>query len=73
MLALTVEITKGFCITAVGCHRSPSASKEVLQSLKHLLSSLNYSRLVLADDLNWDWLKSVSDYFKTFCDSINLT
>ena len=64
-LALNVEITRGLCITVVGCYRPPSASKEALQSLNHLLSRLNYSELVLAGDLNWDWLKPVSDDLKS--------
>lgn len=72
-LALNVEITKGNSITVVGCYRPPSASKEALQSLKQLLSRLNYRELVLAGDLNWDWLKPVSDDFKSFCDLNNFT
>jgi len=70
-LALNMEITKGLCITVVGCSRPPSVSKKALQSLKYLLSRLNYSELVC--DLNWDWLKPVSDDFKSLCDSINFT
>lgn len=38
-----------------------------------MLSRLNYGELVLAGDFNWDWLKTVSDDFKYFCDSISLT
>lgn len=72
-LALNVEIYKGLCVTVVGCYRPPSASKEALDSLKHLLSKLSYSELVLAGDLNWDWLQKASAEFKSFCDSINLT
>uniref|UniRef100_A0A3P9K1B3 Reverse transcriptase domain-containing protein n=1 Tax=Oryzias latipes TaxID=8090 RepID=A0A3P9K1B3_ORYLA len=72
-LALNVEIAKGLCITVVGGYRPPSASKDALPSLKHLLAKINYSELVLAGDLNWDWLNPVSDEFKSFCDSINLT
>lgn len=73
LLALNVEISKGLCLTVVGCYRPPSASQEALQSLTHLLSSLKYSEIVLVGDLNWDWLKPVSDEFKLFCDSVNLT
>lgn len=40
-LALNVEIARGLSITVVGCYRPPSASKEALQSLKHLLFRLN--------------------------------
>ncbi|KAJ0002607.1 hypothetical protein NQD34_007756, partial [Periophthalmus magnuspinnatus] len=72
-LALNVKIAKGLCITVMGCYSPPSASKDALQSLKHLLAKINYSELVLAGDLNWDWLNPVSDEFKFFCDSINLT
>lgn len=73
ILALKVEFIKGLCITVVGCYRPPSAPVEALQSLKHLLSRLNYNELVLTGDLNWDWLKPVSDDFKSFCDLNNLT
>ena len=72
-LAVNVEIVKGLCITVVGCYRPPSALNDALQSLMHLLSRLNYSEIVLAGDLNWDWLKPVSDDFKSFCDSVNFT
>ena len=59
-------------MTVVGCYRPPSATKEALSSLQHLLSKLNYNELLMAGDLNWDWLNAVSDEFKSFCDSINL-
>lgn len=72
-LALNVEIAKSFSLTVIGCYRPPSAAKEALTSLKHLLSKLNYNELLIAGDLNWDWLNSVSDDFKSFCDSVNLT
>jgi len=29
---------------------------------------LDYSEIILAGDLNWDWLKPCSDEFKSFCD-----
>lgn len=41
--------------------------------MKQPLSKLNYSELVLAGDLNWDWMKPVSDDFKSFCDFNNFT
>lgn len=72
-LALNVEITKDLCITVVGCYRPPSALNDALQSLMDLLSRLNFSEIVLAGDLNWDWLKPGSDNLKSFCDSVNLT
>ena len=71
-LALKVEIAKSLSMTVVGCYRPPSATKEALSSLQHLLSKLNYNELLMAGDLNWDWLNAVSDEFKSFCDSINL-
>lgn len=72
-LAINVKISNAFCITVVGCYRPPSALNDALQSLTHLLSRLNYSEIVLAGDLNWDWLNPVSDNLKSFCDSVNLT
>ena len=50
-------------MTVVGCHRPPST----------LLSRLYYDEIVLAGDLYWDWLKPVSNDFKSFCVSVNLT
>lgn len=72
-LALNVEIFKSLSITVVGCYRPPSASREALSSLKLLLSRLNYRELLMAGDLNWDWLNVVSDEFKSFCDSVSLS
>uniref|UniRef100_A0A669EJS2 Reverse transcriptase domain-containing protein n=1 Tax=Oreochromis niloticus TaxID=8128 RepID=A0A669EJS2_ORENI len=72
-LALDIKIVESLSITAVGCYRPPSAVKETLVSLKHLLSKLKYNELLMAGDLNWDWLNIVSDDFKSFCDSVNLT
>lgn len=72
-LALNVEIAKSLSIAVVGCYRPPSASKAALYSIKDLLAKLSYTKLLMAGDLNWDWLNSSSDEFKRFCDSINLT
>ncbi|XP_019222699.1 uncharacterized protein LOC109204916 [Oreochromis niloticus] len=72
-LALNVDIANTLSITIVGCYRPPSASKEALSSLKHLLAKLNYTELLMAGDLNWDWLNATSGEFKEFCDSVNLT
>lgn len=37
-----------------------------------LLSSLNYSEIVIVGDLNWNWLLPASDDVKTYCNSLNL-
>lgn len=59
LLALKVEIAKSLSMNVVGCYTS--ATKEALSSLIHLLSKLNYNELLMAGDLNWDWLNAVSD------------
>lgn len=60
-LALKVEIPKSLSMNVVGCYRPLSATKEALWSLMHLLSKLNYNDVLMAGDLNWDWLNMVSD------------
>uniref|UniRef100_A0A3B3DM95 Reverse transcriptase domain-containing protein n=2 Tax=Oryzias melastigma TaxID=30732 RepID=A0A3B3DM95_ORYME len=72
-LAVKVDIGPSCSITVAGCYRPPSASKETLQSLQLLLTKLNFTELLLAGDLNWDWLTAGSDEFKSFCDSVNLS
>lgn len=72
-LAVKVELAKGLYVTVVGCYRPPSALSTALQTLIQLLSRLDYSEIILAGDLNWDWLKPCSDEFKSFCDSVNFT
>lgn len=37
------------------------------------MSKLLYSEMILIGDLNWCWLKAVSDDLKMFCNSMNLT
>lgn len=73
LLALKLQLFKGYFITIVGCYRPPSASSEGLVSLSEKLSTLDFNEIVLAGDFNWDWLSSASDSFKSMCDSYNLT
>lgn len=73
LLALKFELLKGHYITVVDCYRPPSASSEALSSLSKQLSTLDFNEILLAGDFNWDWLSSVSDRFKSTCDSFNLT
>ncbi len=72
-LALKLELLKDHFITVVGCYRPPSASSEALLSLNNQLSTLNFNEILLIGDFNKDWLSSVSDSFKSTCDSFNLT
>ena len=72
-LALKLELLNGLFITIVGCYRPPAASSETLLSLSNQLSTLDFNEILLTGDLNWDWLSSVSDSFKSMCDSFNLT
>lgn len=73
LLALNVEVYKGMTVTVVGCYRPPSAAADTLLTLSQLLSQLQYSEIVLAGDMNWDWLKPASDGMKGLCSEFNLT
>ena len=55
------------------CYRPPSALGDALSSLMHLTSKLLYSEIILIGDLNWCWLKPVSDDLNMFSNSMNLT
>ena len=57
----------------IGCYRPPSALGDAFSSLMNLMSKLLYSEMILIGDLNWCWLKPVSDDLKMFCNSMNLT
>lgn len=72
-LALKVEYTLGQTLMVIGCYRPPSASTEALCSLNQHLSSFEFGEVLLAGDINLDWLTSISDNFKSVCDSFNLT
>lgn len=69
---MRVELLKDHFITVVGCYRPPSANCEALPSLSRLLASLDFKELFLTGDFDLDWLSSVSDSFKSLCDSFNL-
>lgn len=73
LLELKIEIAKGLHLNVVGCYRPPSATANALQALKELLCKFNSNETILIGDLNWDWLSSNSDDFKTVCDQLNLT
>lgn len=64
-LALDLEVSKSLSITVVGCYRTPSADSSALPSLFQLFSPLNAKELVVLGDLNWIWLHSATDEFKT--------
>lgn len=66
-LALKLELCKGHFITVVGCYRPPSANSETLSALNAQLLSLDFNEILLTGDLNWDWLSSISDCFKSGC------
>lgn len=72
-LVLKLELLNGHFLTIAGCYRPPSASSETLSSLITQLSTLAFNEFLLTGDLNWDWLSSGSDSFKSMCDSFNLT
>lgn len=72
-LALNVEVYEGMTVTVVGSYRPPSAVADTLQMLSQLLSQLQYSEIVLAGDMNWDWFKPASDGLKGLCNDLNLT
>lgn len=59
-----------FYLNVVGCYRTPSADSSVLSVLTQLLSNLNSRELVLGD-FNINWLHSVFEEFKAYCDSLN--
>ena len=72
-LTLNLEVLKGLSITVIGCYGPHSALGDAFSSLTHLMSKLLYSEIILIGDLNWCWLKLVSDDLKMFCNSMNLT
>jgi len=60
-------------ITVVGCYRPTSVAADSLLTLSQLLSQLQYSEIILAGDVNWDWFKPASDGMKGLCSELNLT
>jgi len=72
-LALNLEVSKEHHIRLVGCYRTLSASNDSSCTLSNLLSQVICNDTIVVGDLNWDWLRPISDAFKEQCDILNLT